>query len=137
MSSAIQTVAHILAETPMCFVATGDGTQPRVRPFQYQFEQDGKLWFCTARSKDVFKQLQANPTVEICAVKQDMSWLRVSGTVVFEDSRAVKERILSERPLIKSIYSSADNLDFVTFGLDHGTYTIADFSGNPPRKGSF
>lgn len=136
MNNALQAAA-ILAETPMCFFATVEGNQPRVRAFQYQFEQNGKLWFCTARSKEVFRQLKANPAVEICAVKQDMTWLRVSGTVVFDDNRAVKERILAEQPLIKAIYGSVDNPDFTTFCLEHGMYTIADFSGNPPRTGAF
>ena len=65
MSKELQEISRILSETPMCFIATMDGTQPRVRAFQFQFEQDGKLWFCTARNKDVFKQLLANPAVEI------------------------------------------------------------------------
>lgn len=137
MNNAVKEIAGILAETSMCFIATVSGNEPRVRAFQYQFEQDGKLWFCTARSKDVFKQLQTNPAVEICAVKQDMTWVRVNGNVTFEDSRAVKERILSEQPFIKSIYGTADNPDFTTFCVEHGAYAIVDFSGNPPRGGSF
>ncbi len=137
MSDAIKEISAILAETPMCFIATADGSRPRVRAFQFQFQQDGKLWFCTAKSKDVFKQLLANPAVEICAVRQDMTWVRVSANVAFEDSREVKERILSAQPLIKSIYGSADNPDFTTFRVEHGEYVIADFSGNAPRMGSF
>ena len=70
MNEALRTIMEILAETPMCFIATVNGNEPKVRAFQYQFEQDGRLWFCTARSKDVFKQLQANPAIEICAVKR-------------------------------------------------------------------
>ena len=75
MCDATTKIAEILSETPMCFLSTVHENEPRVRAFQYQFEQDEKLWFCTAKSKDVFKQLQANPTVEICAVKQDMTWI--------------------------------------------------------------
>lgn len=137
MNDALKNITAILSETPYCFIATVNGNEPRVRAFQYQFEQDGKLWFCTAKSKDVFKQLQANPAVEICTVKQDMTWLRVTAKVAFEDNRAVKERILAEQPLIKSIYGNADNPDFTTFCVEHGTCVIADFSGNPPHSGSF
>lgn len=137
MSTAVKEAANILAEAPMCFIATINGNEPKVRAFQYQFEQDGKLWFCTAKSKDVFKQLKANPAVQICAVRQDMTWVRVSGKVALEDNRAVKERILSEQPLIKGIYGTADNPDFTTFCLEHGAYTIAGFSGNPPSNGAF
>lgn len=137
MDTALQPAARILAEAPMCFIATADGNQPRVRPFQYQFEQDGKLWFCTAKSKDVCKQLQENPAVEICAVKQDATTLRLTGKVVFKDDRAIKERIFSQQPLIRNIYGSEDNPDFTTFYIDHGAYVIFDFSGNSPLTESF
>ena len=132
MSNAVKEISVILSEAPMCFIATACNNEPHVRAFQYQFEQDGKLWFCTARSKDVFKQLEVNPAVEICAVNKDMTWVRITGKVSFEDSHAVKERILSEQPLIKGIYGTADNPDFTTFCIEHGGYIIADFSGNPP-----
>lgn len=137
MNNELQAAVDVLSATPMCFIATTDGEQPRVRAFQYQFEQDGKIWFCTAKSKDVYKQLAANQAVEICAVKPDMTWARLTGKVALADDRAVKERILAEQPLIKGIYGSADNPDFTVFCLEHGECVVADFSGNPPRKGSF
>jgi len=96
-----------------------------------------KLWFATAKFKDVFKQLQANPAVEICTVKQDKAWLRLTGKVALEDNRAVKERILAEVPRLKDIFGTADHPDFTTFYMDHGTYTIDDFSDSPSRSGSF
>ena len=130
-------IIAILTEAPMCFIATVDGGAPRTRAFQYQFEQGGKLWFCTANNKKVFKQLESDPSVEICAVRPDMTWVRLSGQVVLAEDRAVKERILREQALIKGIYGNADNPVFATFYLEHGTYEIADFSGNPPRTGSF
>lgn len=136
MSKELREITQILSEAPMCFIATVEGAQPRVRAFQYQFEQDGKLWFCTARDKDVFKQMQANPAVEICAVKPDMTWLRLTGKMTLADDRAVKERVLDTQPLIKGIYGSADNPVFTSICLEHGEYVIADFSGNPPRKGT-
>ncbi|CAK7006322.1 MAG: hypothetical protein DESF_00238 [Desulfovibrio sp.] len=137
MNNAMTEISGFLAEAPMCFIATVSGDEPHVRAFQYQFEQDGKLWFCTAKSKNVFRQLQANPAVEICAVNKDMAWVRVTARVSLDDNRAVKERILAEQPLIKGIYGSADNPDFTTFSIEHGTYVMADFSGKPPRNGSF
>ena len=137
MSNTVKEISGFLAGAPMCFLATVSGSQPHVRAFQYQFEQDGKLWFCTGKSKDVFKQLQGNPAVEICAVNKDMAWVRVTAKVSFEDNLAIKECILAEQPLIKGIYGSADNPEFTTFCVEHGAYVIADFSGNPPRNGSF
>ena len=33
--------------------------------FMFCFEQDGKLWFCTNNTKDVYKDMLANPEVEV------------------------------------------------------------------------
>ncbi len=137
MENALNTIAEFFSQTPMVFIATTAGDKPKVRAFQFQFEQDGKLWFCTGKSKDVYTQMQANPAIQICAVKKNMSWLRVDSQVVFEDNKAIKERILAEQALIKSLYGSADNPQFATLYIEHGDYTIADFSGNPPDNGSF
>ena len=137
MNEQLQIVADRLAGAPMCFVATVDNGAPRVRPFQYQFESDGKLWFCTGKNKAVAGQLRADPRVEICAVGADMGWLRVSGRVVFVDEPAIKESILAGQELIKSRYGSADNPDFAVFYLEHGTYTLDGFPGKSPRTGTF
>jgi len=32
----------------------------------FSFEKDGKLWFNTGNQKDVYKDMQENPYVEIC-----------------------------------------------------------------------
>ncbi len=95
------------------------------------------MWFCSAKSKNVCEQLRENPAVEICAVKPDATTLRLTGKIVLKDDRAIKERILSERCPLKNIYGNADNPDFTTFYIDHGACLISDFSGNPPRAGSF
>ena len=131
-------VVEFLQANPVQYLATvGRDGKAKCRPFMFCFEKGGKLWFCTARNKDVFKQLQANPAVEICAVKQDMTWLRLTGKMALADDMAVKERVLAAQPLIKGIYGSADNPVFASLCLEHGEYVIADFSGNPPRKGMF
>lgn len=137
MNTHLQTVVTVLGATPMCFMATSTNNTPKVRPFQFQFEKDSNLWFCTSRKKEVFAQLQANPSVQICAVKPDCTTLRVDAKVIFEDNIAIKERILAEQPLIKTLYGSADNPDFVTFHIAHGSYVIFDFSGAAPIIGTF
>ncbi|MGL4209853.1 MAG: pyridoxamine 5'-phosphate oxidase family protein [Candidatus Adiutrix sp.] len=133
----IETIAQFLSDTPMCFLATSSQGQPKVRPFQFQFEIDGKLWFCTSKNKEVFKQLKQSPQVQIAAVKADMTTLRLSGEIVPEDNLAVKTRILNTQPLIQSLYGTPDNPDFATFYLNHGNFIIFDFSGNPPQTGQF
>ena len=47
------------------YIATAEGDQPHVRPFDGAYAEDGKLYIGTASGKDVYKQILANPKVEI------------------------------------------------------------------------
>ena len=130
-------VVDFLQQNNAGFLATVAGGKPKVRPFQFMLEEGGRLFFCTANTKDVFKQLQANSFVEFSSASPNFAWIRLSGEVKFSGDKAVKEKILAANGLVKSIYQSADNPVFEIFYLDHGTATFADFSGEPPRTITF
>lgn len=118
-------------------IATVDEGLPRVRPFQYQFESDGKLFFCTAKTKDVYKQLIKNPAVEFVATSSEYVTMRVSGKVTLSDDKNLKEKILSGNELIKSIYQTAENPVFTLFYLDHGDVKISTMTGEPDQYLTF
>lgn len=130
-------VIKFLQENSAGFLATVSGGKPKVRPFQFMLEEGGELFFCTANTKDVFKQLKANPYVEFSSMTPSFAWIRLSGEVKFSDDKAVKEQILATNGLVKSIYQSADNPVFEIFYLDHGAAVLADFSGQPARTITF
>ena len=130
-------VIKFMQENSAGFLATVAAGKPKVRPFQFMLEEGGKLFFCTANTKDVFKQLKANPYVEFSSMTPSFAWIRLSGEVKFSDDKAVKEQILATNGLVKSIYQSADNPVFEIFYLDHGAAVLADFSGQPARTITF
>ena len=101
--------------------------------FRGCFEKDGKLWFCTNNQKDVYKDMQANPEVEVSVSDPAYAWLRLHGRAVFEDNMEVKEACMAN-PIVKGQYNTADNPIFVVFYLENPHGVIADFSGNPPYE---
>ena len=96
-------------------------------------EVDGKLWFCTNNTKDVYKDMQENPEIEISVSSPSYAWIRLHGTAVFENNMAVKE-VCMQNPIVKGQYQTADNPIFEVFYLDNAHGVIADFSGNPPYE---
>ena len=59
-------VVTFLQENPVQYLATvGRDGKAKCRPFMFSGEMDGKLWFCTNNTKDVYKDMQANPNIEI------------------------------------------------------------------------
>ena len=77
-------VSDFLAETNVFFLATVDGNRPKLRPLCAFLKTDGKLMFGVGNFKTVYKQLLANPFVEIVACKPNGHWLRYTGKAVFE-----------------------------------------------------
>ncbi|MBU5420816.1 pyridoxamine 5'-phosphate oxidase family protein [Acetanaerobacterium sp. MSJ-12] len=127
-------VVTFLQENPVQYLATvGRDGKPKCRPFMFCFEREGKLWFCTNNTKEVYKDLQENPYVEVSTSSPAYAWIRLSGKAVFADDWAVKEGCM-ENPIVKGQYQSADNPIFVVFYLEGAKAVLADFSGNPPRE---
>ena len=127
-------VARFLQENPVQYLATVslDG-KAKCRPFMFCFEKDGKLWFCTGNFKEVYRELRANPYVQISVSSLTYQWIRLSGKAVFVDDKAIKEAAL-ENPIVKGNYQTADNPAFEVFYLEDAHGVIADFSGNPPYE---
>ena len=130
----IKSVVNFLKENPVQYLATtGLDGKPKCRPFMFSMEHDNKLWFCTNNLKEVYKEIQSNPNIELSASSNNSSWIRIDGLATFENNLLVKEECLKV-PLIKLIYETPDNPIFETFYIDNATATISDFSGNPPKK---
>ena len=95
------------------------------------FEREGKLWFCTNNTKEVYKDMQANPEVEVSVSSPEYAWIRLHGRAVFENNMEIKKGAL-ENPIVKSQYETPENPIFEVFYLENAHGLIADFSGNPP-----
>jgi uncharacterized pyridoxamine 5'-phosphate oxidase family protein len=127
-------VIKFLQDNSTGYLATVENGKPKVRPFQFMLEDSGKLYFCTANMKDVYRQLKATPSFEFSSSSPNFAWIRLSGDARFSDDLKIKEKALEVSPLVKSIYQTADNPTFEIFYAEHGTAVIADFSGQPPKK---
>ena len=127
-------VVTFLQENPVQYLATvGRDGKAKCRPFMFALEKDGKLWFCTNNQKEVYKDMQENPYVEISVSSPEYAWIRLSGKAVFENNMEVKQGCM-ENPIVKSQYDTADNPIFVVFYLEDAHGVIADFSGEPPYE---
>lgn len=85
MSQGIKTVLEYLTSIPAWYLATSVDNQPHVRPFSFAAEQDGKIWFCTATTKDVWEELLQNQLIEASAWWPGHGWLILRGKAGLED----------------------------------------------------
>ena len=79
----MEEVVKFLRENPVQYLATvGRDGKAKCRPFMFAGEQGGKLWFCTNSTKEVYKDMQANPYVEVSVSSPAYAWIRLSGKAV-------------------------------------------------------
>jgi uncharacterized pyridoxamine 5'-phosphate oxidase family protein len=126
-------VVGFLKASQVQYLATiGLDGKPKVRPFQFMFEAEGKMWFCTSNTKEVYREIMNQPYVEFCASGSDRSWLRIAAKVVFENNLAIKEKVFEVSPLVKGIYITPHNPAFEVFYLEKGTAIFSGI-GQEPR----
>ena len=120
----LQDVANYLDNIGIQFLATiGLDGKPKVRPMQYMILDDGKLWFCTNSEKDVYKELQANPALELCGCKLEENeiqtpWIRFSAEAVFEERQDIRDAIIEKSSIVNALYSKMrENPIFKVFYL--------------------
>ena len=113
-------VKDFLAEAGIFFMATVDGDQPKLRPLGAFLEEDGKLIFGVGDFKNVYRQMRANPLVEIAACKKDGHWLRYTGRAVFETDSKYAEAMIRQSHL-EAIYNEQTGNKLMTFHLEDAT----------------
>ncbi|MBQ6401754.1 MAG: pyridoxamine 5'-phosphate oxidase family protein [Firmicutes bacterium] len=110
-----------LTESGVFFMATVDGDQPKLRPLGAHLEMDGKVLFGVGDFKNVYRQMTANPKVEIAACKPDGHWLRYTGRAVFETDPKYAEAMLDMMPDLRKIYNDETGNKMMVFHLEDAT----------------
>ncbi len=114
----MQEVLGFLKDNAVFYFATVDGNIPRVRPFGFVTEFEGKLYFGTSNGKDVYRQLKKNPRFEVSTAAKSGEWLRLSGTAVFNTNRQTKQAAFDALPRLKDLYNLEDNI-FEVFYIEN------------------
>jgi pyridoxamine 5'-phosphate oxidase len=126
-----QYYTQFATENPVCYLATVEGDQPRVRTFLLWYADESGFYFVLMSPKEVTKQLQQNPKAEVCfynnaADPADWKQMRVTGEVEFlEDEENLEKAYqnrsflddivgFSVRPLVRPIRISTGEVHFWT-----------------------
>lgn len=126
-----EAVAAYLSAVPAWYLATEEAGQPHVRPFSFAEAKAGRLWFCTARTKDVFAELQANPRFEACAWQPGSGWLILQGRAAFGEPDAELRRHGYEHLSgLGESYEGPDDPALAFFFVSCGRAELRDIDGS-------
>lgn len=115
---------------PVCYIATMDGDQPRVRAFLLWFADATGFYFHTIAQKNVVSQLLINPKAEACFTApprppDPVEMLRVTGRMVRVYDPSLIRKLIAERPfLMRMGITGPDDTALAVFCIPHGEVKI-------------
>jgi pyridoxamine 5'-phosphate oxidase len=107
-------------QNPSSYIATTEGDQPRVRGMLMWYADKTGFYYSTGATKDLYRQLKANPKVELCffdAKSKGMDQMRVTGQVDFIEDMKTREKLIEARPFLKEMGFSADSPKLIVFRI--------------------
>ncbi len=110
-------------ENPVCFLATVDEDQPRVRALGFWFADKTGFYFQSGTVKRLVGQLEKNKKTEVCFYHHDDmvgTMMRITGEIEFINNFKLKERVLEERPFLKSFGLTIQDPNLIIFRIPHG-----------------
>jgi pyridoxamine 5'-phosphate oxidase len=104
----MQDCIQFASQNPVCFLATVEGDQPRVRTVLMVKADETGFYFALLTPKHVVKQIQANPKAEVVfynnasdlgAAKQ----MRVTGIMELDPDEELLKRVATERAFLDQL----------------------------------
>ena len=121
----IEKVNDFLGQAQTFYLPTVDGDRPKCSSFAFHMISGDRVYFGIGDFKEVYKQMQKNPHVEICAVV-GKEFLRYYGTAVFEKDYTIADRVLAAASAMQKIYNEQTGYKLEIFHLEDAT---AEFRG--------
>ena len=117
-------VLQFITKNPVFSLATIDGGQPRTRMIMmYRADSDGII-FSTGIEKDVNKQLQANPAVEMCFYDHEQNCqVRIEGKAEVVADPELKKQIVEDFPFLKPLVEARGYDVLVNYRIRNGKAT--------------
>jgi pyridoxamine 5'-phosphate oxidase len=95
-------IFEFIKKNPVFALATAEENKPNVRNMMlYRADENGTI-FNTGENKDVHRQLQANPQVQMCFYNpEEGRQVRIEGTVETLEDLELKKRVVADYPFLK------------------------------------
>jgi pyridoxamine 5'-phosphate oxidase len=128
-------ILEFLNANPTCYLATVEGNKPRVRAMGMVKADENGIIIETGTFKDVYKQMSANPNVELCFHNNKAGvQIRVSGAVEPVDDVKLKEEIVAQRPFLKQRVAEGGYKSMGVFRLKGVAYVWSFQTASEPKK---
>lgn len=120
--SDIAKINDLITRAEVFYLATVDGDRPKCRPLGFHLLDGDKIYFGVGTFKEVYKQMQANPNVEISAWDGEHI-LRYYGKANLDENKQIADKAFELMPELAEIYKS-NGWEMGIFYLEDATAEI-------------
>lgn len=116
-----QWLVECVEQSDAFFLNTIEDGKPKSRPISFHMLVDDTNYFGVGAMKEVYKQMQDNPWVEICGLLgHGKQFFRYYGKAVFEEDDRLSKLALEQpgNPVMKKIYAEGTGNHFAVFHLE-------------------
>lgn len=122
----------------VAFATVDENGLPQIRIIDVMIVENEKLYFCTARGKDFYRQITENGQVAITGMNKEFQMIRLNGKAKkIEEHRKWIDRIFEENPSMNSVYPGESRYVLEAFCIDNGSVEFFDLGKEPIVRESF
>ena len=134
-----QNCLEILREIKdVTFATVNDEGKPEARIIDVMIVEKDKLYFCTGRGKDFYRQLLEHPDVAVTGLNKEFQMVRLSGKAEkLTDQKHWIDRIFQENPMMNDVYPGESRYILEPFCISSGELEFFDLGKSPIYRESF
>jgi len=110
-------VKEIVKDAGLGYLATVEGSEPRVRPVMPAIFHDGVILAATSKDSPKILQVQKNNNFEICFVDKKLSQVRFRGKITITSDMKKKAWLANAVPMLRAYFPTDDDPNFVVMEL--------------------
>ena len=89
----------------VAFATVDENGLPQVRIIDVMLVEEGRLYFCTARGKDFFRQLETNGQAAVTGMNEKYQIVRLTGRAHrLSEQKQWIDRIFEQNPSMNAVY---------------------------------
>jgi uncharacterized pyridoxamine 5'-phosphate oxidase family protein len=122
----------------VAFATIDEKGLPQIRIIDVMIVEDEKLYFCTARGKEFYKQLMFDGNVAITAMNSQYQMVRMTGKAEkLSESKQWIDRIIDENPAMNNIYPGESRYVLEPFCIEKAQLECFDLGREPIFRETF
>lgn len=120
------------------FATVDEFGKPQIRIIDVMLVENEKMYFCTARGKDFYRQLTACGDVAVTGLTGDWKMIRLNGRADrLPEQKYWIDRIFEHNPSMNQVYPGESRYILEPFVIDEGKIEIFDLGKNPIFRQTF